>query len=100
MREVTIIIITIGILRQWKPEQLAGVMSTNVTAGSIAILVIDKSLFDKPYFEILVDSKIAKESESTPLPMSGMVSIIVRNMGFRDAYSVQTTIDVLSDDFR
>ena len=95
-----LILIIAGIAQQWKPEQFAGVISATVTGGSIAFLVMDKVLFDKPNFQIFMDGKIREEPLSTKDGKEKSLAIVVRNIGFRDAYSVRTNIFVLSRDFK
>jgi hypothetical protein len=93
-------LIIVSIAQQWKPEQFAGVISATVTGGSIAFLVMDKVLFDKPNFQIFVDEKIREELLSTKDSKEKSLAIVIRNSGFRDAYSVRTNISILSRDFK
>jgi hypothetical protein len=75
------------------------VISATVTAGSITFLVVDRLMFDKPNFHIFFDDRIVNESGENKAAIENKLAVRVRNIGFRDAYSVQTNIHVLSQDF-
>jgi hypothetical protein len=61
---------------------------------------MDKVLFDKPNFQIFVDENTREEPVSTKDHKERSLAIIVRNTGFRDAYSVRTNVHLLTPDFK
>lgn len=86
------ILIIAGIAQQWRPEQFAGCdISHSHWRFNRLFLVMDKVLFDKPNFQIFLDEKIREEQVSTKDGNEKSLGILVRFIGFRNAYSYGLT---------